>query len=1205
MVLINPEGKITKYNSIEEILETFYDLRLKFYHLRKDYMISVLKKEIATLSNKVRFIKMLIEDELNIKRKKIAVLVNELYDLKFDTQTMLNEKKLKTKEEKNMELELVNSEEKEDNSTNQNEGNNSEEETENQNKDKIKLKVPIKEYDYLLNMNLWSLTQEKIDKLLEQKENKEKELRTLEQTEVETLWDNDLNALEEELIKYEKMEEENRLLDKEIEKKKNGSEKSERTEKSQKYESSEMEEFSRTNSKNEVDLQFLDEEEKTEEQFGDYNIYIQRANDEEEEFKIIYEFNKLQFKPKVEIIDLGIFDNTSIFKCIIKSYFDKTTQNFITKLFFIYVSDQSPLSNDKNITEKILDYFNERENENNKENIDLDIDISDENNNKNEIKEDIQGDENTIGITILLNKFELNKGKERNIIRRQIKLKKSKEFKEINDEIEISEKEDLKNYLDYHKIFYTLIIQKNNFIELKRSFAPNKIGIKNEGNTCYMNSIIQSLYNNPFMLKQIMKIDTEKNEILSKQENKKDKKVIIALQKIFYNLYSCIKPIRILDIFYAFNWKMNYWNSPQDAEEIYIMILEILSKYNYEIKNNCEVILENTIKAVDVNYESVKEENFIFLQLDIEKNSSVDECLEHFFEIEQLNGENKYRYINSKEKSLLCDAEKGYKFKKIPNFLFLQLKRFTFDITTFSLEKKNKAISFKEEMDLTKYFHNKNNNSKSKKNKDTEKEIYTLYSVLVHSGSPDNGHYYCIARDFQNKVYVKYNDTLILKAEKKEIFDQLFGGEEIEYTIENINKNKYKEEPWYEVEENKKERKRNVYLLIYAKKSEINNLFDEGDIKEIFDKFAEINKNKYNYDNDETTYYQSQKESYNRFSNDNNNINDIDQYKYKIGNNISNNIYDNIVFMFEKFDFNEISNMMKMTSSKKRNKKDLENKKNRINTFYNYKDNQTSDKQNSKKFAIFLSSDTNYKNKIIDLEIKYYLIKENFDIRVGVFLLEYNSKIFVRDVVPRIKGIMSHLKNIEEDFEILMKITGSCGYKLALVNSFGFFIKFLNDENEEITNLLNKNNPKELKHLCLYDFKKLKAGEIITNLIAVNFISKSLLNMILHKKDIYENYELYNINIPAFLINENMLSKIELINRIKDLYLNYFRGKAHKNVEFKIYIIKDLDIMNKDVTQIEYMDLNEEEYNFTLLNHPNNSAAQNKNYSLIRLLIGI
>ena len=170
-------------------------------------MISVLKKEVATLSNKARFIKMVIEDELIIKRKKRAVLVNELYDLKFDTQTMLNEKKQKTKEEMNKEHELQNSEQK-----GENEGNNSDEEQEKQNKDKIKPKVPIKEYDYLLNMNLWSLTHEKIEELLKQKELKEKELSVLEQTEVETLWDNDLDNLEEELTRYENMEEEDRLL---------------------------------------------------------------------------------------------------------------------------------------------------------------------------------------------------------------------------------------------------------------------------------------------------------------------------------------------------------------------------------------------------------------------------------------------------------------------------------------------------------------------------------------------------------------------------------------------------------------------------------------------------------------------------------------------------------------------------------------------------------------------------------------------------------------------------------------------------------------------------------------------------------------------------------------------------------------------------------------------------------------------------------
>ena len=54
-----------------------------------------------------------------------------------------------------------------------------------------------------------------------------------------------------------------------------------------------------------------------------------------------------------------------------------------------------------------------------------------------------------------------------------------------------------------------------------------------------MNSIIQSLYNNQFILKKIMEIDPEKNELLNLKEKDKEKAkdVIIALQEIFYNFY--------------------------------------------------------------------------------------------------------------------------------------------------------------------------------------------------------------------------------------------------------------------------------------------------------------------------------------------------------------------------------------------------------------------------------------------------------------------------------------------------------------------------------------------------------------------------------------------------------------------------------------------------------------------------------------------
>ena len=72
-------------------------------------------------------------------------------------------------------------------------------------------------------MNLWSLTYEKIEELLKQKEQKEKELSILEKTEVETLWDNDLNSFIEELDKYEKKEEEDRLIAKKLNKGKKSS----------------------------------------------------------------------------------------------------------------------------------------------------------------------------------------------------------------------------------------------------------------------------------------------------------------------------------------------------------------------------------------------------------------------------------------------------------------------------------------------------------------------------------------------------------------------------------------------------------------------------------------------------------------------------------------------------------------------------------------------------------------------------------------------------------------------------------------------------------------------------------------------------------------------------------------------------------------------------------------------------------------------
>jgi DNA topoisomerase-2 len=46
MVGFNEHKKIYRYNHVSEVLEEFYNLRLRYYGLRKEYLLSRLKREL-------------------------------------------------------------------------------------------------------------------------------------------------------------------------------------------------------------------------------------------------------------------------------------------------------------------------------------------------------------------------------------------------------------------------------------------------------------------------------------------------------------------------------------------------------------------------------------------------------------------------------------------------------------------------------------------------------------------------------------------------------------------------------------------------------------------------------------------------------------------------------------------------------------------------------------------------------------------------------------------------------------------------------------------------------------------------------------------------------------------------------------------------------------------------------------------------------
>merc|ERR1740133_434972 len=83
MVLFDHEGKIHKYKNVVEMMVEFAKVRLKYYDLRKKYIVSKLTLEKELLANRARFIAMIIAKKLHINNRKKADICKDLTRLKF------------------------------------------------------------------------------------------------------------------------------------------------------------------------------------------------------------------------------------------------------------------------------------------------------------------------------------------------------------------------------------------------------------------------------------------------------------------------------------------------------------------------------------------------------------------------------------------------------------------------------------------------------------------------------------------------------------------------------------------------------------------------------------------------------------------------------------------------------------------------------------------------------------------------------------------------------------------------------------------------------------------------------------------------------------------------------------------------------------------------------------------------------------------
>ncbi|CAK96636.1 uncharacterized protein An08g08550 [Aspergillus niger] len=168
LVAFDPEGRITKYATVDDILKEFFAVRLKYYERRKQYQLNEMQKELEKLSNQARFVQMIIDGELVVSKKKKNVLVVELKDKGFKPFPKVADAAKAGEAEPAAEDE----EESEDVDDTSNLSN---------------------AYDYLLGMAIWSLTQERVERLRRQIGDKEMEIDTLIKLSKEDIWKRDLD----------------------------------------------------------------------------------------------------------------------------------------------------------------------------------------------------------------------------------------------------------------------------------------------------------------------------------------------------------------------------------------------------------------------------------------------------------------------------------------------------------------------------------------------------------------------------------------------------------------------------------------------------------------------------------------------------------------------------------------------------------------------------------------------------------------------------------------------------------------------------------------------------------------------------------------------------------------------------------------------------------------------------------------------------
>ena len=364
----------------------------------------------------------------------------------------------------------------------------------------------------------------------------------------------------------------------------------------------------------------------------------------------------------------------------------------------------------------------------------------------------------------------------------------------------------------------------------KESKKCGYVGLKNIGCICYMNSILQQMYMvTPFRNAIISSDDKKEIKTNTSIYNNRffDDNLLHQLQKMYtfltFSEKQAYNPKDFCSAFKDLDGQSINIHMQQDSQEFYNTFCDKIesllkkTKFKYVIDNIFTGKMCSSVICEQCHNLSNRFEDFYNLSLEVKNINNLYDSLKKFTapeKIEEFNCETCNKKVTIKKLTSLA---------KLPNVLFIHLKRFYMNYEKEETEKINSKFEFPNTINLKNFCVEEIDKAK---NKDQETDSiypkleeyyeYELKGINIHLGSAEGGHYISfidveregnnnepnIKSSIENGViksrWLKFNDSIISEFDTKDIPIESYGG----FVDDNINN----------------ENCQNAYILIYERK---------------------------------------------------------------------------------------------------------------------------------------------------------------------------------------------------------------------------------------------------------------------------------------------------------------------------------------------------------------------------------------------------